>query len=83
MKERSGYAGRNGDQVTLSGEDLDLTGAGEFRKVDGTSRADAGGALFIGGNGRELWEQFARVDEQLLDRNSRRPSGLGPGGQIY
>jgi hypothetical protein len=51
----------------LSGEDFDLAGAGEFGEVDGASVADAGGGGFVGGDGGELGEELARVDEQGFD----------------
>src|SRR5882757_7690165 len=33
MKQRAGYAGGDGEQFPLSGEDFDLTGAGEFGEI--------------------------------------------------
>ena len=50
MEESAGYAGGDGDEVALSGEDFDLAGAGEVGEVDGASAADAGGGEFIGGH---------------------------------
>src|SRR5579871_5035676 len=54
MEECSGHAGGDGDQVALAGENLHLTGAGEFRKVDSASTADAGGGGFVGGHRRKV-----------------------------
>ncbi len=64
MEERAGYAGRDGDEVALSVEDFDLTGAREFGKVDGASAADAGGGGFVGGDGRKLGQELAGVNEE-------------------
>lgn len=63
MEEAAGYAGGYGDQVGLVGEDFDVAGAGEFWKVDGASVADAGGGRLVGGDGGELREELAGVDE--------------------
>ncbi len=62
MEEGAGYAGGDGDQVALAGEDFDLAGAGEVGEVDGASAADAGDGGLVGGDGGELGEQFSWVD---------------------
>jgi hypothetical protein len=51
----------------LALEDFNLAGAGKFWEVDGTSGADAGDGGFVGGDGWELREKLARVDEEGLD----------------
>ena len=67
MKQRAGYAGGDGEEFPLSGEDFDLAGAGEFGEIDGASVTDAGGGEFVGGDGGELGEELARVDEEGLE----------------
>jgi hypothetical protein len=67
VEEGAGYAGGDGDEIALSGEDFDLAGAGEFGEVDGASAADAGGCEFVGGDGGELGEEFAGVDEESIE----------------
>ena len=64
VEEGAGYAGGDCDEVTLAGEDFDLGGAGNVGEVDGTSTADAGYGGFVGGDGGELGEEFAGVDEE-------------------
>src|SRR5258708_35261766 len=63
MKQRSGYAGGNGEQFPLAGENFDLAGAGEVGEVDGASAADAGGGGFVGGDGGKVRQELARGDE--------------------
>src|ERR1700739_4858058 len=48
MEECAGNAGGDGDEVSLALKDFHLAGAGEVRKVDGASAADAGGSRFVG-----------------------------------
>ncbi len=74
MEEGAGYAGGDGDEVALAGEDFDLAGAGEVGEVDGASAADAGDGGLVGGDGGELREQFSGVDEECF-QDFRRPSG--------
>ena len=64
MEESAGHAGGYGDEVALAGEDFDLAGAGESGEVDGASAADSGGGGFVGGDGGELGEKLAGVDEE-------------------
>ncbi len=81
VEEGAGYAGGDGDEVALSVEDFDLAGAGEFGEIDGASVADAGGGGFVGGDGGELGQELARVDEEggygFVVGNSRFLTGLG------
>lgn len=67
MEQGSGYAGGDGDEVALAGEDFDVAGAGDVGEVDGASAADAGGGGLVGGDGGELREQFAGVDEERFE----------------
>ena len=64
MEQGSGYAGDDGEEVGLSGEDFDLAGAGKFGEVDGASVADAGGGGFVGSDRGELRQKLAWVDEE-------------------
>jgi len=66
MEQGAGYAGGDGDQFPLAAEDFDLAGAGEFGEIDGASAADAGSGEFVGGDGREIGQQLAGMDEQIL-----------------
>ena len=66
MEEGSGYAGGDGDQVALSGKDLDLAGAGELRKIHGTAGTNAGNILFVRGDGREVRQELTRVNKYVL-----------------
>src|SRR5260370_19913310 len=81
MKQRAGYAGGDGDEVALAGEDFDLAGAGEVGEVDGAAAADAGGGGVVGGDRGEMRQELARVDEEggyaSVERKSRFLSGLG------
>lgn len=74
MEQCAGDASGDGDEVALSVEDLDLAGAGKFGKIDGASGADAGGGGIVGGDGGELGEKFAGMDEEGVER-FRRPYG--------
>ena len=65
MEESSGNAGGDRDQVSLSAEDFDLAGAGEFGEIDGASAADAGDGGFVGGDGGKVGQQLAGVDEEI------------------
>ena len=69
MEEGAGYAGGDGDQVALSGEDFDLAGAGEFGEVDRASGTNARCGGFVGGDGGEIGQEFAGVDEKGVDRD--------------
>jgi len=66
MEQGAGYAGGDGDEIALSVEDFDLAGAGEFREVNGAAIADAGGGGVVGGDGGELGQELAGVDEEVL-----------------
>ena len=66
MEEGAGDAGGDGDEVALAAEDFDLAGAGEFGEVNGASATDAGDGGFVGGNARKVGEQFAGVDEKIV-----------------
>jgi len=66
VEEGAGHAGGDGDQFPLAAEDFDLAGAGKFGEIDGASVADAGSGEFVGGDGREVGQQFAGMDEQIL-----------------
>ena len=66
MKQGAGDAGGDGEEIALSGEDLDLARAGEFEEIDGASGADAGGGGFVGGDGGKLRQQPAGMDEVLF-----------------
>ena len=66
MEEGSGYAGGNGDQVSLSLKGFYETGVGKLWKVDGLSGADARGLFFIDGDGWKMWEQFPGMDKQIF-----------------
>ena len=67
MEERSGYPRCDGDEVALAGEDFDLAGAREVGEIDGASGADAGGGGFVGGDGWEMRQEFALVDEKVVE----------------
>ncbi|HWO36577.1 MAG TPA: hypothetical protein VNO32_47950, partial [Candidatus Acidoferrum sp.] len=67
VEEGAGDAGGDGDEVALAGEYFDLAGAGEVGEIDGASAADAGGGGFVGGDGGELGQKFAGVDEEGFD----------------
>jgi hypothetical protein len=64
MEQGSGDSCGDGYQFALALEDFDLAGAGEFGEVYGTAGADAGGGGFVGGDGRELGQELAGVDEE-------------------
>jgi hypothetical protein len=49
VEEGAGYAGGDGQEVGLSGEDFDVAGAGDVGEVDGAAVADAGGGGLVGG----------------------------------
>ena len=66
MKQRSGYAGGDGDQVGLASEDLNQPGAGEIRQVDGLAAADAGGVFFIRSRRWEFRQQFPRMKTNFV-----------------
>ena len=70
MEQGAGDAGGDGEQVVLVGEHFHLAGTGEFREIDGTATADAGGGGFVGSNRRKEREQLAGVDEKRLDGSS-------------
>ena len=67
MEEGSGDAGGDGEEFGLAGEDFNLAGAGEVGKVDGAPAADAGGGGFVGGDGGELRQEQAGMDEERRD----------------
>ena len=64
VEESAGDAGGDGEQFRLAGEDFDLAGAGYVGEVDGASAADAGGGGLVGGDGGELGQELAGVDEE-------------------
>ena len=66
VEEGAGHAGGDGDQFPLAAEDFDLAGAGKFGEIDGASVADASSGEFVGGDGREVGQQFTGMDEQIL-----------------
>jgi len=74
MEQCAGYAGGDGDQFPLAAKDFDLAGAGKFGEVDGASAADAGDRGFVGGDGGKVGQEFAGVDETIVQR-FRLPSG--------
>ena len=65
VEEGACYAGGDGNQVALAGEDFDLAGAGEFEEIDGASVADAGGGELVGGYRGHLRKELAWVDEEF------------------
>jgi len=77
VEEGAGYAGGDGEEVGLSGEDFDVAGAGDVGEVDGAAVADAGGGGFVGGDGRKLREELAGVDEEGRDCMGVDRVGIG------
>ena len=67
MEQSAGDAGGDGDQFPLAAEDFDLAGARQFGEIDGATAADAGSGGFVGGDGRKLWEQLPRVNEETVE----------------
>jgi len=74
MEQGAGDAGGDGDQVCLAAEDFDLAGAGQFGEINGASASDASDGGFVGGDGWKVGQEFAGVDETIVQR-FRRPSG--------
>jgi len=64
MEEGAGDAGGDGEKFGLAGEEFDLAGAGDVGEVDGAAAADAGGGGFVGGDGGELGQELAGVNEE-------------------
>lgn len=65
VEEGAGYAGGDGNQVALAGENFDLAGAGKFEEIDRASVANTGHRELVGGYRRHLREQFPWVDEEF------------------
>src|ERR1700722_2941496 len=66
VEERAGDAGSDGDQIALSIKNLDLRSAGHFRQIHGTPAANERCAFVVGGDARQVWHQFSRMDKQRL-----------------
>ena len=67
MEERAGNPSGDSDQVSLTNEDFDLRGAREVRQVDGAPGPDARGSGIVDGDGGELRQEFAGVDEKIRE----------------
>ncbi len=77
MEQGASYAGGDGNQIFLVGEDFDLAGARDIGEVDGASVADVSHGEFVGGNAGELREEFAGVDaEGFYARSKYNPRSL-------
>jgi hypothetical protein len=80
MKESAGNARGDSDQIRLTDEGFDLRGAREVRQVDGAPSPDARGSGIVDRDRRELWQEFARVDEKIRSCCRRLlPLREGPG----
>jgi len=66
VEKRTSYPSGYSDQISLPLEDFDLASAGMFWEVDGASGEDASDGLFVGGDGWELGQELARMDEESL-----------------
>ena len=67
VKECACDPGGDGDQFPLAAEYFDLPGTREFGQIHGASATDTGGVRFIGSDGRKLRQEFAGVNEEILE----------------
>src|SRR5215469_579702 len=76
LEEGAGDAGGDGEEIALSGEDLDLRRRGELGQVGLHAVAHAADGLLVGGDGWHVGQQRARMNGQVLEGGGVAGEGL-------